>query len=83
MTGTSSIQKISTLWTYTLSQLAGLAVPVENLIVKNGEIQGKAESDGMRGRHVLFADIEGFLVGVFWFVNGSWGKGNDDRQKTD
>lgn len=56
---------------------------VENLIVKNGEIQGKAESDGMRGRHVLFADIEGFLVGVFWFVNGSWGKenyDNDDQQ---
>lgn len=38
---------------------------VENLIVKNGEIQGKAESDGMRGRHVLFADLKGFLVGVF------------------
>lgn len=83
---TSSIQKISTLWTYILSQFAGLIVWVENLIVKNGEIQGKAESDGMRGRHVLFAVIEGFLVGVFWFFNGSWGienDDNDDRQKTD
>lgn len=51
--------------TYTLSQLAGVLVRVENLIVKNGEIQGEAESDWMRGRHVLFADVKGLLVGFF------------------
>lgn len=60
------------LWTYSLSQLAGLIRWVDDLVVENREIQGKTKTDWVRGLHLFFADIKGILVGIFWVWNDGW-----------
>lgn len=50
--------------THLLGQRAGLLWRVQDLVVEDGEVEGQAEPDGVRGLHVLLADVEGLLVGL-------------------
>ena len=50
--------------THLLGQRAGLLGRVQDLVVEDGEVEGEAEPDGVRGLHVLLADVEGLLVGL-------------------
>lgn len=50
--------------THLLGQGAGLVRRVEDLVVEDREVEGQAQPDGVRGLHVLLADVEGILVGL-------------------
>uniref|UniRef100_S4RL07 Uncharacterized protein n=1 Tax=Petromyzon marinus TaxID=7757 RepID=S4RL07_PETMA len=47
-----------------LGQLAGLLRRVLDLIVKDGEVEGQTQADGMCGLHMLLADLVGLLIGL-------------------
>jgi len=50
--------------TYLLGDLARLVGGVEDFVVEDGEVQGKTQSDRMRGRKVRRGNIRGALVRV-------------------
>lgn len=53
-----------------LGQLASLVGRVEDLIVEDGEVQGKTETDGVGGSKVLGGDLSGGLVSLERLVGG-------------
>ena len=53
-----------------LGQLASLVGRVEDLVVENGEVQGKTKADGVSGSKVLGSDLSGSLVGLKRLVGG-------------
>ena len=65
-----------------LGELASLVGRVENLVVENGEVQGKSEADGMGRSEVGGSNIGGGLVsleglvgrGLALVTNGELGK---------
>lgn len=52
------------LCSYLFGQLASLIRRVEDLIVEDREVEGKAKTDGVRGRHVFLADLKSLFVGI-------------------
>ena len=44
--------------------MAGLIRSVENLVVEDGEVQGKTKADGVSGRQLSLGDLGGSLVGL-------------------
>lgn len=50
--------------THLLGQGAGLLRGVEDFIVEDREVECQAQPDGVRGLHVLLADVESVLVGL-------------------
>ena len=52
-----------------LGQLTGFAGVVLNLVVEDGVVQGKAESDGMSGLEILLSLVSGALVGLMGVVS--------------
>ncbi len=51
--------------------MARLIRRIEDLVVEDGEIQGKTKTDGMRGSKVSLSDFGGILVGLKRFVGRS------------
>jgi len=47
-----------------LGDRAGLVGSVEDLVVKDGEVEGQSETDGMRGRKIGVSNSTGGLVGI-------------------
>jgi hypothetical protein len=47
-----------------LGQLASLVGRVEDLVVEDGEVQGKTKADGVGGSKVLGSDLSGGLVSL-------------------
>lgn len=47
-----------------LGQLASLVGRVEDLVVEDGEVQGKTKTDGVGGSKVLGSDLSGGLVSL-------------------
>ena len=47
-----------------LGQLASLVGRVEDLVVEDGEVQGKTKTDGVGGSQVLGSDLGGGLVSL-------------------
>ncbi len=47
-----------------LGKVAGLIRSVENLVVEDGEVQGKTKADGVSGRQLSLGDLGGSLVGL-------------------
>ena len=54
-----------------LGQLASLVGRVEDLVVEDGEVQGKTKTDGVGGSQVLGSDLSGGLVSLEGLVGGS------------
>jgi hypothetical protein len=55
--------------------LSEMASPVRRgkyLVVENGEVEGKAESDGVRRLHLTLGDVEGLLVRLLAVLNHRW-----------
>lgn len=50
--------------THSLGQVARALRRVQDLVVENGEVEGQAEADGVRGRQVLVRQVGCGLVGV-------------------
>ncbi len=50
--------------------MASLVRSVEDLIVEDGEVQGKAETDGVSGRKLSLCDLSSRLVGLEGLVGG-------------
>lgn len=48
---------------YLFGELTGLFRRIEDLIEKDGEIEGEPQTDGVCGLHFLFADVKGLSVG--------------------
>ncbi len=47
-----------------LGKVASLVGRVENLVVEDGEVQRKTETDRVRGREISLRDLRGVLVGL-------------------
>lgn len=47
-----------------LGEVAGLIRGVQDLVVEDGEVQGKSETDGVRGRKLGLSNLGGSLVSV-------------------
>lgn len=47
-----------------LGQLASLVRRIHDLVVENGEVKGKAETDGVGGSQALSSNLGGSLVGL-------------------
>ena len=60
------------IFSHRFGQLAGLLRRVEDLVVKDWEIQCEAQSDGMRWLHVRLADVVGILIGLLGVFNDSF-----------
>ena len=54
-----------------LGQLASLVGRVEDLVVEDGEVQGKTKTDGVGGSQVLGSDLSGGLVSLERLVGRS------------
>lgn len=54
---------------YGLCQSAGLFRRVEDLVVEDREVESQAQADGVRGLHLLLADIESLLVRLLRVVH--------------
>jgi len=53
-----------------LGQLASLVGRVEDLVVEDGEVQGKTKADGVGGGKVLGSNLGGSLVSLERLVGG-------------
>ena len=53
---------------YLFGQLTGLVGGVQNLIVKNGEIESKSQPDRMRRLHLVFGYVESLLIRLLGLV---------------
>lgn len=53
-----------------LGEVASLVRSVENLVVEDGEVEGKAETDGVSGRKLGLGNVGSVLVGVERLVGG-------------
>lgn len=51
-----------------LGQGDGLFGGIGDLVVEDGEVEGQPQADGVRGLHLLFADVHGLLVGFLGVV---------------
>ena len=49
--------------------MAGTVGRVENLVVEDGEVEGQAEADGMRGGEVGLGDVGGVLQRSVWYCD--------------
>jgi hypothetical protein len=47
-----------------LGKMAGLVRRAENLVVENGEVQGKTQADGVRRRQLSLGNLGGSLVSL-------------------
>lgn len=47
-----------------LGQVAGLVRSIEDLVVEDREVEGKAEADGVSGGELSLGDLGGGLVGL-------------------
>lgn len=47
-----------------LRKMAGLVGGVQDLVVEHGEVKGKTETDGVRGRKLGLSNLGGSLVGL-------------------
>ena len=53
-----------------LGKVAGLVRRVENLIIEDGEVEGKTKTDGMSRGEISLRDFGGSLVGLERLVSG-------------
>jgi hypothetical protein len=53
-----------------LGKVAGLVGGVQDLIVEDGEVEGKAKADGVGGGQVSLGNLSGVLVGLEGLVGG-------------
>ena len=54
-----------------LRKVASLIRGVENLVVEDGEVEGKTETDGMCGRKISLGNVGSGSVGLERLVGGS------------
>ena len=54
---------------YLFGQLAGLVWWVDDLVIKNGEVESKTEPDGMRRLHFWLCYVKRFLVRFLWILD--------------
>lgn len=47
---------------------------VDNLVIKDREVEREAESDGVGGLHFGLSNVEGFLVGLLRVLDDRCGK---------
>ena len=52
-------------------ELAGLVGTVEDFIVKDGEVEGEPQSDGMRGLHFRLGNFKSVLVRLLRIFDNS------------
>lgn len=53
-----------------LGEVASLIRSIENLVVEDGEVQGKSETDGVGRRKLGLSNLGGSLVGLKRLVGG-------------
>jgi len=56
---------------YLFGKLTSLVRTVEDLVVKDGEVERQPQSDGVGGLHFWFTDFKRVLVGFLRVVNNS------------
>lgn len=44
--------------------MAGLVGSIQDFVVEDGEVQGKTQADGVRGRQLGLSDLRGSLISL-------------------